>query len=209
MTTTVRGKAALVVVDMQNDYCNARGVYPRNGLHCFDMDSVVPATAAAVTACNTRAIPVIYLRMAWNTDAHGFPIDAGLIIEQSRPFIRSEGLRRGTWGAEVLAEMPSPDYVVEKTRYSGFHNTALEALLRGLGVDTIYLAGVITNMCVEATARDAFHRDFRFVVLSDCVSGFSRKLHDASLETMQIFGRVTASSDLLGRTSDLTMLQSG
>ena len=154
-----------------------------------------------MTACKARAIPVIYLRMAWNTDARGFPIDAGLIIEQSRPFIRTEGLRRGTWGAEVLAEMPPPDYVVEKTRYSGFHNTALEALLRGLGVDTIYLAGVITNMCVEATARDAFHRDFRFVVLSDCVSGFSRKLHDASLETWDRFGRVAASGDLFAETS--------
>ena len=196
MATTVPRKGALVVVDMQNDYCNARGVYPRHGLNCFDMNSVVPATVAAVTTCNTRSIPVIYLRMAWNTDAHGFPIDAGLIIEQSRPFIRTEGLRRGTWGAEVLAEMPPPDYVVEKTRYSGFHNTALDALLRSLDIDTIFLAGVITNMCVEATARDAFHRDFRFVVLSDCVSGFSRKLHDASLETLQIFGRVAASSDL-------------
>ena len=196
MATTVPRKGALVVVDMQNDYCNARGVYPRQGLNCFDMNNVVPATVTAVTTCKTRGIPVIYLRMAWNTDAHGFPIDAGLIIEQSRPFIRTEGLRRGTWGAEVLAEMPPPDYVVEKTRYSGFHNTALDALLRGLDIDTIFLAGVITNMCVEATARDAFHRDFRFVVLSDCVSGFSRKLHDASLETLQIFGRVAASSDL-------------
>jgi ureidoacrylate peracid hydrolase len=196
MAAKVPGKRALVVVDMQNDYCHARGVYPRHGLNCFDMDSVVQATVAAVTTCKALAIPVIYLRMAWNTDARGFPIDAGLIIEQSRPFIRTEGLRKGTWGAEVLSEMPPPDYVIEKTRYSGFHNTALEALLRGLDVDTIYLAGVITNMCVEATARDAFHRDFRFVVLSDCVSGFNRKLHDASLETLQIFGRVAASGDL-------------
>jgi ureidoacrylate peracid hydrolase len=201
MTAALPGKHAFVVVDMQNDYCNPTGVYPRHGLNCFDMASVVATTAAAVTSCKTREIPVIYLRMAWNTDSRGFPIDAGLIIEQSRPFIRTEGLRRGTWGSEVLAEMPPPDYVIEKTRYSGFHNTALEALLRGLQVDTIYLAGVITNMCVEATARDAFHRDFRFVVLSDCVSGFNRKLHDASLETMQIFGRVAASSDMFAATS--------
>lgn len=196
MVTKMPAKRALIVVDMQNDYCHARGVYPRHGLNCFDMDSVVPTIVAAVTTCKAHGIPVIYLRMAWNTDARGFPIDAGLIIEQSRPFIRTEGLRKGTWGAEVLSEMPPPDYVIEKTRYSGFHNTALEALLRGLDVDTIYLAGVITNMCVEATARDAFHRDFRFVVLSDCVSGFNRKLHDASLETLQIFGRVAASCDL-------------
>jgi ureidoacrylate peracid hydrolase len=183
---------------MQNDYCHARGVYSRNDLKCFDMQNVVAATTKAATECKRRGIPVIYLRMAWNTDASGFPIDAGLIVEQSRPFIRSEGLRRGTWGVEVMEELPPPDYVVDKTRYSGFHNTGLEALLRGLHVETIYLAGVITNMCVEATARDAFHRDFRFVVMSDCVSGFNRKLHDASLETLKIFGKVERSDELLG-----------
>jgi len=125
MATATPAKGALVVVDMQNDYCNARGVYPRHGLNCFDMDSVVPATAAAVATCKARAIPVIYLRMAWNTDARGFPIDAGLIVETSRPFIRTEGLRRGTWGAEVLAEMPPPDYVVEKTRYAEIQQLGL------------------------------------------------------------------------------------
>jgi ureidoacrylate peracid hydrolase len=52
-------------------------------------------------------------------------------------------------------------------------------------------------MCVEATARDAFHRDFRLVAMSDRVSGFSRKLHDASLETLQIFGKVKRSDELL------------
>src|ERR1700730_2380521 len=183
MANTMPGKEPLVVVDMQNDYCNAGGVYPRHGLKCFDMDRVVTATAAAVTACKTRAIPVIYLRMAWNTDARGFPIDAGLIIEQSRPFIRTEGLRRGTWGAEVLAEMPPPDYVIEKTRYSGFHNTALEALLRGLEVESIYPAGVIPNSCFGPPAPVPCPRASRFVVLSACVPAFSRKLHDASLET--------------------------
>ena len=198
MSTKDASKCALIVVDMQNDYCHTRGVYSRNDLKCFDIQSVTAATARAVIECKRRGIPVIYLRMAWNTDASGLPIDAGLIVEQSRPFIRTEGLRRGTWGVEVLEELPAPDYVVDKTRYSGFHNTGLEALLRGLQIETIFLAGVITNMCVEATARDAFHRDFRFVVMSDCVSGFNRKLHDASLETLQIFGKVKRSDELLG-----------
>ena len=116
--------------------------------------------------------------------------------------MRKQGLRRGTWGAEMVAGMPPPDYVVEKTRYSGFHNTSLEPLLRGLGADTILLAGVITNVCVEATARDAFHRDFRIIVLSDCVSGFNRKLHDASLETLRIFGRVTTAAGLFGEEAE-------
>ena len=191
--SAVDGKSAFVVVDMQNDYCHDEGTYPRNGLKCFEIEKVVETAANAIEGCKERQIPVVYLRMAWNSDARGYPIDAGLIVDKSRPFLRHEGLRRGTWGAEILAQMPPPDYVIEKTRYSGFHNTALEALLRGLTADTIFLAGVITNVCVEATARDAFHRDFRIVVLSDCVSGFNRKLHDASLETLKVFGRVITS----------------
>jgi len=199
-SNATKGNSALVVVDLQNDYCHDNGTYPRNGFKCFDIERVVQATVSAIARCKEQQIPVIYIRMAWNSDARGYPIDAGLIVDESRPFLRHEGLRRGTWGAEMLAQMPPPDYVIEKTRYSGFHNTALEALLRGLAVNTIFLAGVITNVCVEATARDAFHRDFRIVVLCDCVSGFNRKLHDASLETLQVFGRVTTSDLMFERT---------
>ena len=129
-TNGADGKSALVVVDMQNDYCHDAGTYPRNGFKCFDIEHVVNSTVSAVVRCKEQQIPVIYIRMAWNSDAHGYPIDAGLIVDKSRPFLRHEGLRRGTWGAEMLAQMPQPDYVIEKTRYSGFHNTALEALLR-------------------------------------------------------------------------------
>jgi ureidoacrylate peracid hydrolase len=193
----VSGRPGLVVIDMQNDYCHPRGVYARNGLRCFGLDRVVPQIVKVVERCKAAGVPVVYLRMAWRIDASGAPIDAGLIVESSRPFLRTEGLRRGTWGAEVLAEMPAPDYDIEKTRYSGFHNTHLDALLRGLGVDTALLAGVITNMCVEATARDAFHRDFHFVVLSDCVSGFNSELDEASLKTLSIFGQVASSEELL------------
>jgi nicotinamidase-related amidase len=186
-------KPGLVVVDLQNDYCHPEGVYARNSFTCFSVCNVIERTAATVIRAKQSGIPVIYVRMMWRSDAHGYPIDAGLIVEHSRPFLRKEGLRRGTWGAEVVSEMPPPDYEVEKTRYSAFHNTSLEPLLRGLSVDTVMLAGVITNVCVEATARDAFHRDFRVVVLRDCVSGFNRELHDASLRTMAIFTRVTTS----------------
>jgi ureidoacrylate peracid hydrolase len=196
--TLYQSKCALVVVDMQNDYCHVDGTYSRNGFTCFDMENILGSSIAAIEMCKSRKIPVIYVRMVWNSDAQGYPIDAGLIVDESRPFLRTQGLRRGTWGAEIMSGMPSPDFVVEKTRYSGFHNTSLEPLLRGLRVDTILLTGVITNVCVEATARDAFHRDFRIVVLSDCVSGFNRKLHDASLETLRIFGHVTTAAAHFG-----------
>jgi ureidoacrylate peracid hydrolase len=188
-------RKAFVVVDMQNDYCHPNGTYPRHGLSCFSLDETVPAIASFAVRCRKQGIPIIHLRMAWNVDSSNYPIDAGLIVEQSRPFLRHEGLRRGTWGAELLDDMPPGDYVIEKTRYSGYHNTGLESLLRGLGIDTVILAGVVTNVCVEATARDGFHRDFRFVVLRDCVSAFNRELHEVSLKTMGIFGRVAGLQD--------------
>src|SRR5829696_8884974 len=119
-------KSALVVVDMQNDYCHPDGVYPKNELRCFSINHVIGAIASAVRGAQEQRIPVIYLQMMWNTDPQGYPVDAGLIVEHSRPFLRAGGLRRGTWGAEVLSELPQPDYRVEKTRYSGFHNTSLE-----------------------------------------------------------------------------------
>jgi ureidoacrylate peracid hydrolase len=190
---------ALIVVDMQNDYCHPQGVYPRHGFSCFSIDDVVVKTVSTVKRCRELGIPVIYLRMVWRTDGRGYPVDAGLIVDESRPFLRQEGLRGGTWGAKILEQMPEGDYIVDKTRYSGFYNTALETLLRGLHVDRVLLAGVTTNMCVEATARDAFHRDLRFAVLSDCVSSFDRELHHASLKTLAVFGRIGASTELLGR----------
>lgn len=195
-------KTALVVVDMQNDYCHPEGTYPRHGLRCAALETVVPAVVKAVNRCKELGLPVIYLRMVWRTDSRGYPVDAGLIVDESRPFLRKEGLRAGTWGAKVLEELSPPDYEVEKPRYSGFYNTHLEGLLRGLGVETLLLAGVVTNVCVEATARDAFHRDFRIVILRDCVGAFVPELHEASLKTLSIFGRVIDSDEVLaGRPS--------
>lgn len=192
----MKDRKAFVIVDMQNDYCHPDGAYPRHGLRCLSLESAVVATAAFAARCKRHGVPMIHLRMAFNVDKVNYPIDAGLIVETSRPFLRHEGLRRGTWGAEFLEEIPPGDYVIDKTRYSGFHNTALEALLRGLEVDTVMLAGVVTNVCVEATARDAFHRDFGFIVLRDCVAAFTAEAQEASLKTLQIFGRVATSEDI-------------
>ncbi len=193
-------RLALVVVDMQNDFCHPKGAYPRHGVVCTSLDKAVPTLVKVVHRCKELKIPVIYIRFVFRTDSRGYPVDAGLIIQEStRDFLRREGLRQGTWGAQVIDELPPPDYEVEKTRYSGFHNSHLEALLRGLGVDTVLLAGVVTNVCVEATARDAFHRDFRVVVLSDCASSFDPQLHEASLKTVGIFGKVITSKAILGK----------
>ena len=90
---------------------------------------------------------------------------------QLRPFLAKDGgLRRETWGWEVLADLdPQPeDWYVAKTRLSAFYGTDLEVVLRGLQAETVLMTGVLTNQCVAATSKDAMFRDFKPIVIEEC-----------------------------------------
>ncbi|MBZ5782378.1 cysteine hydrolase family protein, partial [Klebsiella aerogenes] len=76
-------------------------------------------------------------------------------------------------GVEIIADL-SPqvgDQVLIKRRYSAFFATDLDLLLRGMGVDTVVLTGVATDVCVRATAQDAMQLDYRVIVPRECVAG--------------------------------------
>jgi ureidoacrylate peracid hydrolase len=105
-------------------------------------------------------------------------------------FSASNGLLIGSWDADVfdgLGRDPA-DHVIDKTRYDAFLNTALEQILRGIGVQRVVIAGIITNACVETTARGALMRDFDVTVLRDCCAGRWRKHHDAALDALSAYG---------------------
>src|SRR5262245_13194660 len=90
------------------------------------------------------------------------------------------------------------DLVIEKTRYSAFIGTTLEALLRTRGIHTVVAAGLTTDVCVSSTARDAFQRDFHVVTLSDCTAEQTQERHESGLSTLRAnFGRVMTSDELL------------
>lgn len=89
------------------------------------------------------------------------------------------------------------DLVVVKDRYSSFFGTDLESLLRVRGIDTVVVAGLVTDLCVSSTARDAFQHDFHTITLADCTATGSLARHEASLETLAVgFGRVCSSADV-------------
>lgn len=94
---------------------------------------------------------------------------------------------------------PRPgDLVLTKPRYSAFVGTALEAALRTYDVRTVVLAGLTTDVCVGATARDAFQRDLHVVTLADCCAEMTRARHEAALATLaDTFGTVCSSAELL------------
>ena len=79
------------------------------------------------------------------------------------------------------------DLVVDKVRFDAFQWTSLEPLLRGLGVTAVMICGVVTNICVETTARSAFMRDLPVTLLEDCCAAKTRRLHELSIEVLSSY----------------------
>jgi ureidoacrylate peracid hydrolase len=103
------------------------------------------------------------------------------------------------WGELVIGPT---DRTVLKNRYSALipGSSQLERILRGMGIDTILIAGTKTNVCCESTARDAMMLDFKTVMVEDCCAALSDDEHRAALENMiQQFGDVMTSKETVAR----------
>jgi ureidoacrylate peracid hydrolase len=179
---------ALVVVDMQNDFCHEQGALALVGNDVTLIQEMVPRLAATVEAARDAGVPRFFLRIvqsdrtnsdAWEAlEADG---DNRLVVADS-------------WGAEYYGPIRPADGEVEivKHRHSGFNFTPLDSMLRSLGVKTVVIGGVASNVCVEATARDAADYDYYVVLLSDGSAAVRKELHDATLYTVETYLGVTA-----------------
>jgi gluconolactonase len=108
---------------------------------------------------------------------------------------------RGGWGAEPAPglEAHDGDFVVEKMRMSAWQDTQLEAVLKGLGVDTIVVSGAWTNMSVEHTARTGADKGYTVVLPEDCCSSMNAEWHQAALSyALPNVATVTTSSVVQG-----------
>lgn len=179
--------SAVLVIDMQNDFCHPDGVFARaGGMRIQDLEGLIERVNRVVAAAREHGADVIWATMVWASDA-----EVGLLRRGG--FLAKEGLREGSWGAEMLSglDVRAGDPVVEKKRFSAFFRTELEELLQDRGIGRLYIAGVRTDYCVESTVRDAFFRDLEVVVMRDCVAGYFETLHEGSLTEMAtIFAEV-------------------
>lgn len=208
--------AAVIVVDMQNDFGSAGGMFDRAGIDIAPIRAAVEPTARVVEAARRAGIPIVYLKMAFRADLSDLgPDDAvnhqrHLFMGVGEPIEAPDGTRsrvlvRDTWSTEIIDELaPAPgDHVVYKHRFSGFFQTDLEELLRDLAVGDIVFTGCTTSVCVESTLRDAMFRDFRCLLLEDCTAepigaATDRTNHQASLLVVEtLFGWVATSAALL------------
>lgn len=183
-------RAALVVVDMQNDFCDRAGYYA--GVRDIArLQAAVAPTRRLLDRARASGMTVAFTRLVYD-DAHGKMEDRH-DLKPKRWSSSGKRLQPGSWGADVIDELkPMPgEIVVDKSGYSAFHGTSLAADLRARGVKTILLAGVVTYACVLATAFGAFDNDFDVVLVQDAAGSWIDSLGSGTGEIVDL---------LLGRT---------
>lgn len=191
---------ALVVVDVQNDFCHVEGAMARRGAEVNGAEEVAETIERLASAFRRAGKPVIYIRTehgewtnsaAWTRRLDGSDLAAG----DDNPPICAEG----SWGAQFYVIRPTElDRVITKHRYSAFFGTELETVLRAKGVQSVAITGVATNVCVEATARDAFMRDFETLVVREGCAANHPDEHEWGLRNINTyFGSVVSAARLL------------
>lgn len=188
----------LIVVDMQNAYASAGGYLDLAGFDVSGTAPVIARIARAVAAARAAGIRILWFQNGWDPDY----VEAGgpgspnwhksnaLKTMRRNPERNAQLLARGSWDyALVDALTPEPgDIVMAKPRYSGFYNTALDSTLRARGVNTLVFTGIATNVCVESTLRDGFHREYFGIVLADATrQAGPESLQDSALANIETF----------------------
>jgi ureidoacrylate peracid hydrolase len=209
-------RTVVIVVDMQNDFGAKGGMFDRAGIDISMIQRAVGPTAQVLAAARHVGIKVVYLKMAFRPDLSdaGAPDSPSWIKhlplrvgETIRAPNGAEGriLVRDTWNTDILNDLEpqAADAVLYKTRYSGFYQTDLDAILRRLNAKYLIFTGCTTSVCVESTVRDAMFRDYSCVLLADCTAepigqGLPGGNHEASLLVIQTqFGWVSNSDEFV------------
>lgn len=189
--------AALLIVDVQNDFCHEQGAVGKRGRDVSTTHQMVDRLEQLVAEARRVGLKIIHIRLANNKDTASHPwVEAHEKIPGRKAY---PTCIEGTWGAEFYRIVPQPgELVVTKHRYSAFHGTNLDVILKTSGIKSLIMAGLSTNVCVDSTARDGFMRDYYIVFLSDCTEGTSVEEHQSTLRTMTMFfGQVTTSEEVI------------
>ena len=195
-------RTALVIVDMQKVFCE-----PDGALHVPSTAAIVPAIQELASTCRRAGMPVVYLRHIVRGDGSDtgrmrdlYP-DADQVLARDNPQV-------------VIIDELAPeagDIVVDKLFYSGFHGTDLDTVLRSRDVDTLMVCGTVTNVCCDTTIRDAVHREYKVISVSDANAAMpypdlgwgevtAEEVQKVALTTFAYeFGEVVSTKQLLKR----------
>jgi nicotinamidase-related amidase len=191
---------ALVIVDMQNDFVRAGAP-----LEVPDARDTIAANLRLIEAFRGRGWPIAYTKflstpyrsLLWNWSPQCEADTKCCWKGHLRTYDDSNDAVECT---DIVRELypEDGDLIVEKFGYGAFHATALHDMLHAHGVRSIVLTGTVTQICVEETGREAFHRGYKTTMVEDAVSSYAPDLHAATLKNFAMkFGWVASSDDII------------
>jgi nicotinamidase-related amidase len=195
---------ALLVVDMQRDFCQAGGAFDRLGVDISMYPPVIPRIAQMIAAAREAGVQVIYIQMTVLPGRKSeSPAQIRFNLRMHLAQTAGEALgytADGSPGQEILPELApaAGDLVIKKYRSSAFWGTNLDLLLRSNGIKSLVVTGCTTEGCVESTARDALFNDYYVVVVENCVASDDPAQHEASLLLMRHRFDIATAEEVLG-----------
>lgn len=141
--------------------------------------------------CLENGIKVIFTRHGHSSDGE----DTGMLGKWWRDYI-VRGSR--DWELVDQLKIPPPEIIIEKNRYSAFYQTELDGILSNLNIENVIISGVMTNLCCETTAREAFVRDYRVIFLKDATATVHNVMHQATLLNLAYgFAHIISTNELI------------
>jgi nicotinamidase-related amidase len=188
-------KTALMIIDMQRDFCDLSGYMHTRGGDVGLIRAIVPRITAVRNACWKAGIEVIYTREGHRPNLSDLPRSKRMKTALAGAEIGSLGplgrlLIRGEHGWDFIDELQpgNSEIIVDKAGTGAFHGTDLHDILNNKKVENLIITGVTTGVCINSTVREAADRGYNVLVLEDCCAEPDQQTHDIAIQLLKIEG---------------------